>query len=95
MVDIKSLMRILSKKGINKVLVEGGETVLWSFLEKRLFNEVNIFIASLIVGGQRTPTVAGGTGFETVREALELELCKVEKLGNGVLLKYNHKKGIN
>ena len=64
-------------------------------MEKRLFDEVNIFIASLIVGGQRTPTVAGGTGFETVREALELELCNVEKLGNGVLLKYNHKKGIN
>ncbi|GIR27831.1 MAG: hypothetical protein CM15mP42_07810 [Methanobacteriota archaeon] len=47
MVDIETLMSILSKKGINKVLVEGGETVLWSFLEKRLFDEVNIFIASL------------------------------------------------
>ena len=95
MVDIEALMKILSKKGINKVLVEGGETVLWSFLEKRLFDEVNIFVASLIVGGQRTPTVAGGTGFETVNEALALKLSRVEKQGNGVLLKYNHKKGVN
>ena len=37
--------------------------MLWSFLNQNLFDEINIFVASLIVGGAKTPTVAGGSGF--------------------------------
>ena len=55
-IDIKKLIEELSKKGIEKLLVEGGETVLWSFLNQNLFHEINIFIASRIIGGKETPT---------------------------------------
>ena len=61
----------------------------------RNYIEVLKLRLSLHRNRKRKGWLSGGTGFETVKEALELELCKVEKLGNGVLLKYNHKKGIN
>ena len=95
-IDIELLMEKLHERGIKNILVEGGENVLWSFLNQNLFDEINIFVASLIVGGAKTPTVAGGTGFTNKIDTLQLNLKKVEVLGNGVLLKYckyKHKKG--
>tara|TARA_B100001250_G_scaffold410724_1_gene437752 strand:- start:677 stop:1312 length:636 start_codon:yes stop_codon:yes gene_type:complete len=87
-IDIKLLIKKLYNKGIETILVEGGETVLWSFLKENLFDEINIFVASLIIGGEKTPTVAGGNGFTTKIDTLELTLKKAEKMGNGILLKY-------
>jgi len=87
-IDIKLLIEKLSEKGIQKILVEGGETVLWSFLNENLFDEINIFIASTIIGGKETPTMAGGKGFSTHLDILKLSLNNVEKLGDGVLLQY-------
>jgi len=94
-IDLEKLLDILEKKNIRKILVEGGETVLWSFLEKQLFDEFNIFISNLIVGGKNTPTIAGGQGFLTKKDILKLELKDVTKMGNGILIKYaknNNKK---
>lgn len=87
-IDIRILVEKLSKIGIRKILVEGGESVLWSFLNENLFDEINLFVSSIIVGGEKTPTVAGGTGFTTELETLKLSLKQAVKLGNGVLLKY-------
>jgi len=88
-IDIRKLTEKLSKKGIKKLLVEGGETVLWSFLNQNLFHEINIFISSTIIGGKETPTMAGGDGFNTKLDTLKISLKSAEKLGNGVLLTYS------
>ena len=87
-INIKQLINNLANRGIKNILVEGGETVLWSFLNENLFDEINIFVASMIVGGEKTPPMAGGSGFATKLEALKLNLETVEKLGDGVLLTY-------
>ena len=87
-INLKLLIEKLFDKGIKKILVEGGETVLWSFINENLFDEINIFVASLIVGGEKTPTAVGGEGFTTKMETLKLSLEDAEKLGNGILLKY-------
>jgi len=94
-IDLEKLLEHLEKKNIRKILVEGGETVLWSFLEKQLFDEFNIFVSNIIVGGKNTPTIAGGRGFLTKNETLKLELRNVTRMGEGLLIKYtksNHKK---
>jgi len=87
-IDIRLLIKRLSKKGIKKILVEGGERVLWSFLNEKLFDEINIFIASMIIGGEKTPTMAGGAGFATKMDALKLALKHVSRLEDGVFLTY-------
>ena len=81
-------MERLYERGLKNILVEGGENVLWSFLNQNLFDEINIFVASLIVGGAKTPTVAGGSGFTNKIDTLQLKLKEAEKIGNGILLKY-------
>jgi 2,5-diamino-6-(ribosylamino)-4(3H)-pyrimidinone 5'-phosphate reductase len=91
-INLQKLITYLGEKGIEKILVEGGETVMWSFLEKELFDELNIFISNIIVGGKETPTIAGGKGYANAKNTLKLKLKNIEKLGDGILIKYSKRK---
>ncbi len=91
-INIEKLLDELGKRGIETILVEGGETVMWSFLEKEIFDEFNVFISSMIIGGKNTPTIAGGKGISNNSIPLKLRLVSLEKIGNGVLLKYSKSK---
>ena len=88
-VDLPQLLEELSNKGVKSILVEGGETVMWSFLKNELFDEFNIFISSMIIGGKMTPTIAGGDGTLELDDLLRLKLNDVRTLGDGILLKYS------
>lgn len=87
-VDLKKLMRILEKKGTRTLLVEGGSKVIWSFLRSRIADEVNIFVGSMVIGGDKSPTPAGGAGAETEKAIVALRLRRMTAVGNGVLLTY-------
>lgn len=87
-IDIKRLMRLLEKRGVKTLLVEGGSKVIWSFLRSRIADEVNIFVGSMVIGGEAAPTPAGGAGAGSEKEIVALRLKSAEVLGNGVLLQY-------
>ena len=55
-INLEKLMIKQVERGIEKVMVEGGETVLWSFLENELFDELNVFVSSVIIGGKEVQT---------------------------------------
>ena len=85
-VDLARLLALLHARGVRKVLVEGGETVLWSFLTSGLWDEFTQFVANTLIGGVTSPTVAGGAGAATPAEMHAFTLASAERLGNGVLL---------
>jgi 2,5-diamino-6-(ribosylamino)-4(3H)-pyrimidinone 5'-phosphate reductase len=87
-IDLRKLMKILARKGIKTLLVEGGSKVIWSFLESRIADEVNIFIGSIVIGGEKSPTAAGGTGAPDERAIVALRLKSVKAFGGGVLITY-------
>ncbi len=87
-VDLEKLLSILEKKGIKKILVEGGSKVIWSFLKARLADEVCIFIGSMVIGGDTAPTPAGGQGAEDENGIIPLKLKDAKVLGSGVLVRY-------
>jgi len=87
-VDLKKLIRILEKKNISTLLIEGGSRVIWSFLRSRIADEVDIFVGSMVIGGDKSPTPAGGAGAETEKAIVALRLRRMKAVGNGVLLTY-------
>jgi 2,5-diamino-6-(ribosylamino)-4(3H)-pyrimidinone 5'-phosphate reductase len=87
-VDIERLVPILEGRGIRKMLVEGGSKVIWSFLRSRIADEVNIFIGSMVIGGDTSPTPAGGQGAADEKEMVQLRLKSADVLGSGVLVRY-------
>jgi 2,5-diamino-6-(ribosylamino)-4(3H)-pyrimidinone 5'-phosphate reductase len=87
-IDLGRLIKLLERKGISTMLVEGGSRVIWSFLQSKIADEVNIFVGSMVIGGERAPTPAGGEGAESEKAIVALKLKKAEAMGNGVLLRY-------
>jgi len=87
-VNLVEMLEILSEKGVRKVLVEGGEAVIWSFLSEGLVDQFKVFVGSLVLGGKGGPTLAGGPGVRRIEEALRFKLKKTTRLGDGVLLEY-------
>jgi len=87
-VDIKRLMPKLGMKGIRSLLVEGGSRVIWSFLRSKVADEVYMFVGSIVIGGEESPTPAGGRGAASEKEIVELRLRNSKALGNGILLRY-------
>ena len=87
LLDLNDALNILYQKGVRKLLVEGGGTVIWNFLKKGLVDDLYIYIGSCIIGGKNTPTVADGEGIAPGEEII-LKIVEVQKIGSGVLMHY-------
>jgi 2,5-diamino-6-(ribosylamino)-4(3H)-pyrimidinone 5'-phosphate reductase len=86
-IDVNCALELLYQKGVRKLLVEGGGTVIWKFLKNKVVDDIYIFIGSCIIGGKDTPTVADGEGISPGEE-IALKLMEIKQVGSGVLLHY-------
>ena len=87
-VDIIKLMPILYKKGIRRILLEGGGNLNWSFIKENLVDEIRILVAPWIVGGKTAISLVEGEGFATMIESPRFNLIDVTSRNNYVVLKY-------
>ena len=70
---LRFVLRALWAEGVRSVMVEGGSEVLGSFLAARLFDEVVLFRAPLLLGGRGSLAAFGGKDPRRIREAVRLE----------------------
>lgn len=87
-IDLTCALDVLYHRGIRSLLVEGGGTIIWSFLNNKVVDDLYIFIGSCIIGGRETPTVAEGTGIRSGEDIILLKIVEVKRIGSGVLLHY-------
>ncbi len=85
-VDLAALMDELGAMGIQRVMVEGGGTIIASLLAAGLVDEIYTFIGNIIIGGRDAPTLADGPGFTLEAEFVRLTLIEARKMERGVLL---------
>ena len=86
-VDINDLMVKLGAMGIDSLLLEGGSCLNAAFLQANCVDEVNVFIAPKIIGGEHSKSPIGGKGIEFMKDAITLKDTEIEKIGNDVLIK--------
>ncbi len=89
-VDLRCLLERLWAMGIRSLMVEGGSTVIASFLREKLVDEFWVFVGSIVIGGS-APNLVGGAGARNEGEIIPLYLVDMSKLGSGVLLRYGVK----
>ena len=77
----------LQQAGLEQVMVEGGGELIFSLFEVGLVDELSVFVGPTVIGGREAPTLADGDGFVSDFPTLSLE--SVERLGEGVLLRWN------
>jgi 2,5-diamino-6-(ribosylamino)-4(3H)-pyrimidinone 5'-phosphate reductase len=87
-VDPRKMMRTLKELGVNRLMVEGGGTINFELMKLGLVDELMIYVAPMIFGGEGAPTLASGPGF-TRKNAVALKLTNVETHEDGgILLNY-------
>lgn len=87
-VNIKLLLTHLHKRKINTILVEGGGTVNWQFIQNNLFDEILVTIAPFIIGGTDAITFVQGRGFDKIIKSPRLRLNIIKRLENYLVLRY-------
>ena len=87
-VNIKLLLKKLSNKKINTILVEGGGTVNWEFIKQNLFDELIITLSPFLIGGNDAISFVQGKGFEKISNSPNLRLKSIKRLKNHIVLHY-------
>lgn len=88
-VDLKALMSYLHEEGIETLMLEGGSTLNFSMIKSGLIDKISICVAPMVVGGANAKTFFDGDGFDTMDEAVRLELTDSFALGKDLILTYN------
>lgn len=88
-VDLVALMSYLHEEGIERLMLEGGATLNFSMLKAGLIDEIRICVAPMVVGGANAKTFFDGEGFDTMDEAVKLELVDSYSLEKDLILTYN------
>lgn len=88
-VDLQDALAILKKRGVERLMVEGGSTLNFELLRLGLVDELTAYVAPMIFGGASAPTMAAGSGLER-SAAIPATLISVEQWDDGgVYLKYH------
>ncbi|MCB1783368.1 MAG: bifunctional diaminohydroxyphosphoribosylaminopyrimidine deaminase/5-amino-6-(5-phosphoribosylamino)uracil reductase RibD [Alphaproteobacteria bacterium] len=78
------VMKILAVEGITRLFVEGGATVHTAFLKENLYDELYIYRAPVLLGGEARPAF-GDLELTEIIQAERLYLKKTRKLGQDLL----------
>jgi diaminohydroxyphosphoribosylaminopyrimidine deaminase/5-amino-6-(5-phosphoribosylamino)uracil reductase len=81
LVPLEDLFAELGKREVQKVLLEGGPTLAWEAISGGLVDEVVLFFAPILVGGEEAPSVLMGGGIPTIGSPVRLEPAEVTRVG--------------
>lgn len=89
-IDLVKALHTLSELGVKRLMVEGGGTLNFELLRLGLVDELTMYVAPMIFGGESAPTAAAGAGLAR-GAAIPLKLVKSEVFDDegGVLLHYS------
>ena len=82
--DIEFLLKELAKRGVSQLLVEGGPTVLTSFLKRQLADEICIYITPKILGSQGSLGIS--EPMAELSAAISLHYIDVKRFGDDIRL---------
>ncbi|GAG46986.1 unnamed protein product, partial [marine sediment metagenome] len=82
--NIDFLLDELSKRGIAQLLVEGGPTVIASFLKEQLADEICVYIAPKILGGSGSVDISKPMAELTT--TFDLHYVDIKRFGDDVRL---------
>lgn len=82
--DLRSVLAELHRRHVRSVIVEGGARVHASFLEQRLWQRMELFIAPMIVGGAEAPSMYPLRGIPQLGDAIPVRFDVVEHMGRDI-----------
>lgn len=86
-VDLRALLIDLKDRGINRLLIEGGQHIATNFLQAGLIDEIQLAIAPFFVGQPEAPRFVGPGNFPHDKNN-RMHLQSLEMVGDMAVLTY-------
>lgn len=83
---IDQLLAELGRRRMTNVLVEGGGQLLGTLFDTGHIDEVHVFVAPKIVGGENAPSPIDGDGVVEIGQAVELDSARWQPIGPDIYL---------
>jgi diaminohydroxyphosphoribosylaminopyrimidine deaminase/5-amino-6-(5-phosphoribosylamino)uracil reductase len=81
------LLEEFGRRRMTNILVEGGAALFGELLDARQIDELHVFMAPKLFGGQRAPSPIAGAGVDQVSAALSLSTLEIQQLGGDIYLR--------
>jgi len=91
--SLSAVLSDLASRELTSVFVEGGSSVLGSFLAGGHVDKLHLFVAPRLLGGQDALSVTGGAAPLTLDKTLDLEITEMHDVGGDVSLTAYPRKG--
>lgn len=86
-VDLGFLLDDLARRGVKRLMIEGGGTIHTQFLAAGLADEIHLVVAPFFVGDSKAPRFVSDAAFPQ-NPANRMQLAEVRQIGDVVLLRY-------
>jgi diaminohydroxyphosphoribosylaminopyrimidine deaminase/5-amino-6-(5-phosphoribosylamino)uracil reductase len=83
--SIEEALDTLWDRGIKHVFIEGGPNLASEFVKLGLVDEYLIYLAPMLLGGDKTSLI--DIGVEGISEAKNLEILETKNLGNDIFIR--------
>jgi diaminohydroxyphosphoribosylaminopyrimidine deaminase / 5-amino-6-(5-phosphoribosylamino)uracil reductase len=83
---VRSALDQLGDRGVTAVLLEGGPHLAGAFFDAGEIDEIRLFLAPLVLGGNRARDPLEGEGVERISEALRALTLDCERVADDVLI---------
>ena len=84
---LKEGLERIRKRGVNRLLVEGGSGLHTAFIEAGLADQLWAFIAPRVVGGEKAPSAVEGRGRVPMSEAVDFTYGRFRSSGADILFR--------
>jgi diaminohydroxyphosphoribosylaminopyrimidine deaminase/5-amino-6-(5-phosphoribosylamino)uracil reductase len=78
--DLAAVLKLLAARGINEVQVEAGATLAGAFMTEGLADEVLLYVAPVLLGGQARP-LFGGLRIDAMTDRMALQVVEQRRVG--------------
>ncbi|MEZ6096737.1 MAG: bifunctional diaminohydroxyphosphoribosylaminopyrimidine deaminase/5-amino-6-(5-phosphoribosylamino)uracil reductase RibD [Pirellulaceae bacterium] len=85
--QLEELLQELGRRKMTNLLIEGGGTVLGSFLEADLIDEVRAFVCPKLIGGKDAASPIDGSGIGQLQLCPNLQMDSTEQIGVDLLVR--------
>jgi 2,5-diamino-6-(ribosylamino)-4(3H)-pyrimidinone 5'-phosphate reductase len=88
-VDIDGMMDSLYGRGIARLMVEGGPTLIWQLVTRQMIDHITLIQIPYIIGGDSTPSLVGGPGVDSIDDVVQVRMTDFYKVGNHLITEYD------
>jgi len=85
-IKLETLLKELGKRDIVNVLIEGGSELNASALKENIVDKAILFVAPIIIGGNKAPGFIGGDGTLKLKDVVRLKNIESKKVGDDLMI---------